>query len=157
MADAVAISSTPFSGEGGRGAGGLIQTLAISEGEMDRRQANNKEELKTFTQFPHMTFKRLQLWHNMWLTFFLIHCTVGVCACVKHVSPTLGIKLPPLAVSAPWPDSLNYTRLHFISSYFPSSCCLSFGIFFFFCPTLGVPPVVCHAKIAQLLLHRQRS
>lgn len=156
MADAVAISSTPFSGEGGRGAGGLIQTLAISEGEMDRRQANNKEELKTFTQFPHMTFKRLQLWHNMWLTFFSHPLYRGcVCMCQACVPNTGNQTSTPGCVCA----VAGFLELHKATFYFKLFSFLLLLVFwcFFFCPTLGVPPVVCHAKIAQLLLHRQRS
>lgn len=44
--------------------------------------------------------------------------------------------------------TLRISSPNFISGYSPSSV-LSFDVF---CPTLGVPPVVCHAKIAQLLL-----
>lgn len=142
MADAVAISST-LSREGGRGAGGLISDISNLR---KRHRLEGKQQRVKLTQFPRVTFKSLQLLHNMWLTF-LIHCTTPARICQACV-PMVGIKLVPPSVFT----ARLFPELHKVTFYFRSfpSLCLSFGVF---CPTLGVPPVVCHGKIAQLLLH----
>lgn len=97
--------------------GGLIQTLAILEGEIDWRETNKRIQL---AQFLYVTFKSLQLWHNMWLTF-LIHCTV-------HMSNMCAPTLTPGSVHTMC-GSLNYTRLNFISSHFSfrllAFCCFN--------------------------------